>query len=128
MGFQIGKEERDATGKTIPVAQKTIHAWKETVIVTAMTNALVPWFVATTTVLGMDLMALMIAVQNQERQVLHLRTVVSECSPCTYSWKKVGTWKPVSRLFVRQNLEKHSKVRFVWKKWMQGLFWSRIVF
>ena len=61
--LQIGKEERDAMGRTIPVAQQTIHAWRETVIVTAMTNALVPWFVATITVLGMDLMALMIAVQ-----------------------------------------------------------------
>ena len=59
----MGKEERDATGKTMLVAQLTIHAWKETVIVTAMTTAPVPWFVATTTVLGMDLMAGMIAVQ-----------------------------------------------------------------
>ena len=61
--LQMGKEERDATGKTMLVAQLTIHAWKEMVIVTAMTTALVPWFVATITVLGMDLMAGMIAVQ-----------------------------------------------------------------
>ena len=45
------------------VVQKTIHAWRGTVIVTAMTTAPVPWFVETTTVLGMDLMALMIVVQ-----------------------------------------------------------------
>jgi len=84
--FQFGKKERDATGRTMLVAQLTIHAWREMVIVTTMTTALVPWFVATTTVLGMDLMALMIAVQHQERQVLHMQTslhVVSECSPCT---------------------------------------------
>ena len=61
--MQIGREERDATGKTMIVVQKTIHAWRGTVIVTAMTTARAPWFVETTTVLGMDLMALMIAVQ-----------------------------------------------------------------
>ena len=117
------------------VVQLTVHAWRGTVIVTAMTTAPVPWFVETTTVLGMDLMALMIVVQvnlfynndsffmqlqtkrgrhflgrlnwplfvgsfhnhsdlcfqNQESKVLHLQTVMSECSPCTHSWKK---WEP----------------------------------
>jgi len=65
------------------VVRLTVHAWRGTVIVTAMTTAPVPWFVETTTVLGMDLMALMIVVQNQESKVLHLQTVMSECSPCT---------------------------------------------
>ena len=45
------------------VVRLTVHAWRGTVIVTAMTTAPVPWFVETTTVLGMDLMALMIVVQ-----------------------------------------------------------------
>ena len=61
--MQISKEERDATGKTMIVVRLTVHAWRGTVIVTAMTTAPVPWFVETTTVLDMDLMALMIAVQ-----------------------------------------------------------------
>ena len=61
--MQISKEERDATGKTMIVVRLTVHAWRGTVIVTAMTIAPVPWFVETTTVLGMDLMALMIVVQ-----------------------------------------------------------------
>ena len=58
---QIG--ERDATVKTMIVVRKRIRARRATEIATTMTNALALWFVETTTVLDMDLMAVMIAAQ-----------------------------------------------------------------
>ena len=61
--FQMGVEERDATAKTMLAVLKTIRARRGTEIATTMTIALVLWFVETTTVLDMDSMAVMIAVQ-----------------------------------------------------------------
>ena len=49
--------------KTMIVVRKRIRARRATEIATTMTNALALWFVETTTVLDMDLMAVMIAAQ-----------------------------------------------------------------
>ena len=57
------REERDATAKTTIVVRKRIRARRATGIATTMTSALALWFAATTTVLDMDSMAAMIAVQ-----------------------------------------------------------------
>ena len=64
--------------------------------------------------------------QNQERKVLRLQTVMSKCSPCTYSWKKVGTYKPGSPFFFfRPNSEKNTKKSDLLRELN---FWSNIVF
>ena len=57
------REERDATAKTTIVVRKRIRARRATGIATTMTSALVLWFAAAITVLDMDSMAAMIAVQ-----------------------------------------------------------------
>lgn len=68
----MGGGERDATAKTMRVARKRILARRGTVIATTTTIALVLWFVAMTTVLDMDLMAVMIAVQVNLNQGMSL--------------------------------------------------------